>query len=148
MTVTKPQRKPLKLTMPEPLERDIQRAVLQLLEVHPAVHRAWRVNSGAADGEYVDSRGIEHRQWVRFHTQQGHSDITGVLRGGRAFFLECKRPGKEPTANQKGFLDDMAAGGALTGCVHSVDEAKELLDAAPLGCQRRVQPWVIVTERR
>lgn len=134
----------LRLTMPEPLERDLQSAILKLLAVHPAVHRAWRVNSGAAEGEYIDARGVLRRQYVRFNTQRGHSDLIGVLKDGRALFLEVKRSGQQPTLVQQSFLDDMVAGGALAACVHSVDEAKAVLDGArttPRGCPRFHSPY-------
>lgn len=124
----KPKR--LRLTMPAPRERDIQAGILELLAMHPAIHRAWRVNSGAAEGEYIDSRGVTRKYFVRFNGQLGHSDIAGVLRGGRAFFLEVKRPGEKLTADQESFLDDMAAGGAFCACVQSVDEVVACLDQA------------------
>lgn len=61
----------------------------------------------------------------------GHSDLYGVLPGGRAFFLEVKRPGgrtsKVRLARQKAFRDRAAAAGALTGSAASVAEAVDIL---------------------
>lgn len=115
------------LRVPQESEADIQRGVLKVLRIHPAVWRAWRVNSGAAVSHYTDSSGRTRRHFVRFNGQAGHSDLAGVFKGGRAFFIEVKRPGENPTPLQQSFLDDMQAGGAFVACVHSVDEAHAAL---------------------
>ncbi len=58
--------------------------------------------------------------------QAGQPDILGCLRG-RSFALEVKVPGKDATPLQKSVLSWWSAAGALTGVVHSLEEAKEAL---------------------
>lgn len=61
--------------------------------------------------------------------RNGESDIMGHrISDGRAIYLEVKLPGEEPRADQQKFLDAMAATGAITGCVHSVEEAIQLVN--------------------
>ena len=56
----------------------------------------------------------------------GKPDIDCCWRG-RAVKLEVKQPGKEPTELQQYELDKWNAAGAISGCVRSVDEVKDLL---------------------
>ncbi len=58
--------------------------------------------------------------------QAGQPDIIGCLHG-RAFGLECKVPGKDATPLQHQVLSQWSAAGAITGVVHSWEEAKEVL---------------------
>ena len=77
----------------------------------------WRVNSGAVAGEYKGKK-----RFVRFNGAKGHSDIAGVLPGGRALFVECKVGRNVLTPDQLAFLDRMAAAGALTLAVWTPDD--------------------------
>lgn len=48
-----------------------------------------------------------------------HSSLTKFLA------IETKMPGKEPTALQQRYLDDLAEQGAIAFCAHSLDEVKQ-----------------------
>ncbi|MGI0024134.1 MAG: VRR-NUC domain-containing protein [Nitrososphaera sp.] len=109
-------------------ESDILRACMELLALHPIVHRAWRVNSGAISAAYRDKAGDVHKRYVRFNGVPGHSDIAGVLCGGKALFIEVKKPGGKLTVRQKGFLDDMRQSGALAFSASSTEEIQLRLD--------------------
>ena len=57
----------------------------------------------------------------------GDPDIVACWRG-RMILFETKIPGKKPTPLQEHRLASWAAAGALVGVVHSLDEAKALLE--------------------
>ena len=57
---------------------------------------------------------------------QSDLDIYGCD-NGRAFFIEMKRPGEEPSERQKKFMRDWLAAGAVTGVATSPEEALALL---------------------
>ena len=60
---------------------------------------------------------------------KGHSDIYGFLApSGRAFFIECKVPGKKPTPEQAAFLERMERTGAFANWVDSVDGGVALIE--------------------
>lgn len=84
------------------LERDIQRAVLAYLRSRPGSFTA-----KLAAGPY---------------SLPGLPDILH-LEGGRAFFLEVKRPGSKPTPLQAATLERLQTAGALAAVVTSLDEA-------------------------
>ncbi len=71
----------------EPQERDIQRAILDYLHLHPKVAFIGRFNSGAVQSNYNG-----HASYVRFHTIKGFPDLHGCTKSGRAIYLEVKRP--------------------------------------------------------
>lgn len=85
-------------------ERQVQRACLNALEVHPKVAFAWRQNTGALQ----DKRGIT----VRF-AFRGCADILGCMRDGRFLAVECKATGKYPTPDQMAFLRRVTAAGGI-----------------------------------
>lgn len=101
----------LKLT-----ERQVLRACLNALQVHPKVAFAWRQNVG---GVVIKARTI------RF-AFRGCADPLGCLKGGRWLAVECKATGKKPTADQLAFLGRVNASGGL-GIV--VDDAAQLVRA-------------------
>lgn len=97
------------------VEKDIQDAILTHLRRIGWV--AIRHNSGAMRvGTGKDAR------FVRFNDAAGHSDISGIAPGGRAYFIEVKRPGEKPTHRQAIFLETMARHGAHIAVIHSMDE--------------------------
>jgi len=57
----------------------------------------------------------------------GDPDLYGTL-AGRHFELEVKRPGNSPTPLQEKRIAEWKAAGAVVGVVHSVQEARGLLD--------------------
>ena len=79
-----------KLTPVVPSEHAVQVSILALLRRHPKVAKAIRYNSGRF--RLVGVGGLPDR-WFSANDCQGHSDIAGVLKGGRAFYLEVKEHG-------------------------------------------------------
>lgn len=57
----------------------------------------------------------------------GEPDIDACI-DGFALKLEVKVPGKHPTPRQEKALRDWAAAGAYAGCVHSLEEAMEIIN--------------------
>lgn len=117
---------------PRALEADVQRGIIQYLSAHPSVLMAWRVNSGAAHTE--SGAPIWFYRIVR---QPGESvrlpDLMGLLRDGRMFAIEVKRPGwKKPVGQreieQQNFLRAVATHGGLAGFATSIDEANEIIE--------------------
>ena len=105
-----------------PLERDIQKAIRQLLRVHPLVAWHGRINRGAVQ----DARG----NYVVFNDIKGCADLIGQLKTGHWLAIEVKRPGNVPTEDQQEFLDAVALNGGLAFWCDSVEE-----------CSRRIADW-------
>ncbi len=105
-----------------PLEKDIQRQILDYLALRGIP--AWRVNSGAMVGEYKGKK-----RFMRMNGKPGMSDICGVIPGGRALFIEVKRPGRLATVEQTWFLNEMDAAGALAFVAWSVADVEKALGA-------------------
>jgi hypothetical protein len=54
---------------------------------------------------------------------KGASDILAVLPpAGRLLAIECKQPGKRPTADQRAFLDAVAAAGGVALVVEDLGQ--------------------------
>jgi hypothetical protein len=102
------------------LERDVLRAGLQLLRVHPLVAWASRINSGAVENA--------NGQFVRFNQIAGCSDIVGQMKTGHFLALEAKRPGQKPTEPQMLFLRMVEAHGGCAGWFDSVDALEAILN--------------------
>ena len=51
--------------------------------------------------------------------------------GGRAIFtaIECKLPGKRPTAQQQQFLDAVTAAGGIATIAYSVKDVRNAIEA-------------------
>lgn len=96
---------------PAPLEKQLQDVVLDLLQHHPKVAWAHRMNVG------VSRRG---GRFIRFG-KPGMHDITGQLKDGRRLEVEMKRPGEKLTAEQAEFQALVNSSGGLaftaTGCI-------------------------------
>jgi hypothetical protein len=115
-----------------PLERDIQKAILEWLAWKKIP--AWRVNVGmipAANGAFRANSAMK-----------GMSDIIGivpdVLRGngslgiyhsGVFLAIEVKRPGEKPTAAQEAFLGQVRAAGGIAIVARSVADVEAVLGA-------------------
>jgi hypothetical protein len=115
--------KTLKLRPPEPTEAEIQRGILSYLQSLRI--RAWRVNSGAFKA--VGRGGAERLVWCT--SAKGHSDIAGILPGGRALFIECKRRTGELRPDQEAFLDMVNAEGALGFVARSLEDVQAALQS-------------------
>lgn len=110
--------KPIKLKLQE---RQVLRACLNALSVHPKVAFAWRQNVGA-----MPARG---ERKVRF-AFTGCSDILGCLKGGRWMAIECKATGGKATTDQEAFLKRVNDAGGLGICVDDPALLVAALEAA------------------
>jgi hypothetical protein len=106
-----------------PYERDIQKACLMLLRVHPKVACVWRQNSGTFTEQNTDGS----MRYISAHTMPGLPDILGFLKGGRMFCFEVKRPGQRATPLQQIFIDRANDAGALAAVIHDADELPAIL---------------------
>lgn len=95
----------IKLTRYEPTEAELQGAIRALLAAHPRVHDHWRVNSGAMKPMGEDGR----ERFVRFNDRAGHSDLAGVLKDGRALFIETKRASFRRSVASEDLIGDILA---------------------------------------
>jgi hypothetical protein len=98
-------------------EKQIQDTVLELLQHHPKVAWAHRMNVGATK--------IGNR-FIRFGAP-GMADITGQLKNGRRLEIEMKRPGKHATDAQAAFISKVNKHGGLAFVAHSCIEVLEAL---------------------
>lgn len=109
-----------------PLEKDIQKTILAALALRRDVVFVGRFNRGQAVA--TDGRG--ETRYTPFNSVPGFPDIHGLLVGGRAFYIEVKRPHpnyEKPSDVQQRFLDEARAGGAAAGVAVSVEEAEAIL---------------------
>ena len=100
-------------------EREHQRAVLEFLQLHPAVAWCHRMNTGAMQ---VDDR------YVKF-AFRGCADIIGQMRDGRFMAFECKRVGEKPTADQNEFLAVVKLNGGVASW-GQLEHAQKMIDMA------------------
>lgn len=84
------------------LEKDVLRAVGQLLAYHPRVAFALRMNSGMASYEAKTGKyqPVWFHEWVRGAGYR-MSDYMGATLDGRIFAFECKRPGWTKPRDQR-----------------------------------------------
>lgn len=108
----------------KPLEKDIQASILQLLQRHPAVAWAHRMNTGATVVDAPNSK----RRFIRYGFP-GCSDILGMLKGGRFLAIEVKRPGEEATDLQQAFLDSVNEAGGLGFVAWDIEDVAQALHA-------------------
>lgn len=100
-----------------PLEKDVLADALQALRNDERVWTVDRQQSGVfQDGD----------RWIRVG-RKGVLDIKGMLKGGRYFEIEAKRPGEKPDENQLKRIDHIRKGGGISGYFTSADEALALL---------------------
>jgi hypothetical protein len=109
--------RPFRLTMYEPRESDVLKAVLHALRVHPLVGNAWRVNSAA--GKLVHGETVS--QYMEFGFV-GCPDIHGYMKDGRALYCEVKRPSGRVAKEQAQFLDAAKNRGCVAFIARSVDD--------------------------
>lgn len=106
--------------MKAPLEKDIQKAIKQFLELKGCF--VIRVNSGAMTGEYKGKR-----RFVRFASEPGVSDLVGMLPDGRFLAVEVKRVGNKATPEQQSFIDRVNQQGGLAFVARSIEDAETAL---------------------
>lgn len=119
-------RRDVPVSQVRPLEKDVLKAVLAALRVHPVVGFAWRANTGSFE---VGKRRI--RAGFR-----GQPDVLGMLRDGRLLAVEVKRPGERPTPDQGAFLEKVRANGGVAVVATSVDDVLATLQVVITGCNR------------
>lgn len=105
-------------------EKDIQKSILEALRLRRDIVFVGRFNRGQA----VATDGYGNTRYTNFNTVKGFPDIHGLLVGGRAFYIEVKRPGGgRESDDQRAFLDKALGGGAYAGIARSVEEAMQIL---------------------
>ena len=92
-------------------ESELQAAVLAVFRGYGVA--MWKTNREKAGRRYAPHVGF-----------RGLPDLSGVLPGGRAIFVEIKLPGKKPTPNQRGALAMLHDLGAFVCTVSSVEQAQ------------------------
>lgn len=107
-----------------PLEKDILKECLAALRAHPKVAFVGRFNRGAA----LDTNERGEKRYTFFNSVPGFPDIHGMLEGGRAFYIECKRQrGGRLDDKQSNFLAIITACGGIAGVATSAAEALALI---------------------
>lgn len=100
-----------------PLEKHVLKAALKALSLDPRVAFVQRQQSG------VFHEGL---RTIRVGAV-GVLDIQGMLKGGRYFELECKRPGNKPDLRQAQRIAFIIQHGGVSGYFTSAAEALALL---------------------
>lgn len=111
----------------DPLESERQAGVIRYLKTERKVCFFIRINGG---GRLVGRIFIWfYRLFLggREYKGKGVVDIVGMIRGGRFFCLEVKRPGEEPSAEQDAFLSIVKEFGGIAGVVNNWQQAKAIL---------------------
>lgn len=99
-------------------EADVQRAIINYLQMCPAVAKAWRNNAGKI--KTADDRLVQL-------APAGTSDIIGFLKDGRFLAVEVKAGKNTPTQLQQEFIDSVNEAGGLGFVAWSVDDCIEVL---------------------
>jgi hypothetical protein len=110
--------------VPVPLEKDIQAAIVDYLELRGCV--VVRVNGGAVRLPGANGK----TRFIRFNraTRGTCSDLLVCYRG-RFASAEIKRPGKLPTDGQREFGDAVTKSGGVACVLTSVADAERMLFA-------------------
>ena len=105
-------------------ERDVLAAVLAYLATQSR-RVAWysRMNVGAMERTGSDGS----PRVIRF-AFKGCSDIIGQMHDGRFLAIECKRPGKLPTADQWSFLSQVTRGNGVAIVATSIDDVRRVIE--------------------
>lgn len=112
--------KPLQRDPRKVYERDVLKAALKYLRHHPKVASVERTQSGVF---------TEGNRTIRVGFV-GKLDISGVLKGGRAFEFEAKRPGGKLSIAQANRIVQLQNAGVLSGCFDSVDGLIVIMEGA------------------
>ena len=117
-------------------EHDIQTSVT--IELCKRGHMVFRRNTGVfynIDKMWFNSnQNVNIGEWLRKNARRitigprGQADLQGHRPDGRAWYLEIKKPGKRPTAEQKRFIEAMLQSGAIAGWADSVETAVEVVE--------------------
>ncbi|CAK0755150.1 hypothetical protein CCP4SC76_2580021 [Gammaproteobacteria bacterium] len=107
-------------------ERDVQKAVLQYLQLCPHIAWAQRFNTGAASSSYTTKEGRTHKRFVRFGFT-GCSDIIGQMKSGHLIAIECKRKGGKATDCQEAFLQTVSDSNGLAIIAMNVGDVERAI---------------------
>ena len=112
-------RNPRAVPIPKPLEKDVQRQILDYL----TILGGWpvRINSGAMKGTHAGKR-----WFMRMNSQPGCPDILVCL-VSRFIAIEVKRPGGKPTDVQLVALEAVTKAGGLAFVADSVEAVAKAL---------------------
>lgn len=108
----------LRLTRPEPAERDVLSSILQALNFCKRV--AWYARINCAAGKLIYPDGSTS-QFMRFGFP-GCSDIIGQTVDGRFLAIETKRPSGRATNAQAAFLQTVRSHGGIAFTARSVSD--------------------------
>lgn len=122
LTLTMPPSPPRRSRAASVPEANVLRACLELLQTHPLVAWAYRLNSGTA---MMPSGGGRLRP-VRFGWK-GAPDIIGQLRTGHVLAVECKSDVGVLSEHQERFLAFVSGHGGFAVCVRSSLELTRFL---------------------
>lgn len=101
-------------------EADIMREIQ--LAASKDGHRLMRNNCGQTV--------TENGNIIRFGVgNPGGSDLIGWTSTGKFLAIEVKRPGKNPTKEQRNFLDAVTKAGGVAGVARSVGDAVEIISS-------------------
>jgi len=100
-----------------PLERSVLKAVYSALHHHPKVAFVDRRQSGVF---------MEGERTIRVG-KPGVLDLSGMLKGGRYFEIEVKRPGQKPTNLQWQRIETINRWGGASGFVTCVEDISHIL---------------------
>lgn len=133
-----PTRYPRAVTLLPQSEDDVQASILTELRRRGIL--AWHLDAGGRKTRRVlAARGVDMRAGGQGDIPAGWPDIFGVTPGGTALFIEVKRPGVrvgpkqiqragELSAEQKTFLETVAATGAIAFAAWDVSDVVAVLD--------------------
>ena len=119
--------------VPSPLdEAAISKAIWSLLQSHPLVVLAVRINSGAARSD--DGAHVQFHRWCKPKSGMRMSDDVCVLRGGIICCIEVKRgdwrgPSGDREREQDQFLLAVRKAGGRAGFATSVDMALRIIES-------------------
>ena len=108
----------------KPLERDVQRAIIEALRLHPRVIKVCRFNSGGSM-----HRGANGKDYLVMFSSEPVPDLFVLLKAPpRICWMEVKRPGWDRPRDlreerQAAFLAAVREAGGIGKFVRSVDEA-------------------------
>lgn len=116
-------------------EGPVVRAVLELLQQHPATALVVRQNSGGASYEHSSGRYAPimfYTLWKPTNKEVTISDVWGILKDGRPYAFECKAPGwtkprDDREYRQAAFLMLIRNLGGIGEFITSADQVQALL---------------------
>lgn len=106
----------LKMKIYEPLEKDIQKSILDYLKARRIF--CWKEHSGGIykpDGSGYIPLGLK-----------GKADILGIYKG-KMLAVEVKRPSGRLSADQEYFLKRVRENGGIAIVAHSIDDVEKVL---------------------